>query len=109
MKEWGAVLAAVRKKSPMTQGVLHSCKPLGIKGGKLILNFNSEINMAKMKQENHLEITRQALKQVLGQELPIECVTGTRNGNELPSTVEPDGMISTAVRDLGGKYVSDRD
>ena len=109
LKEWGAVLAAVRKKSPMTQGVLHSCKPLGIKGGKLILNFNSEINMAKMKQENHLEITRQALKQVLGQELPIECVTGTRNGNELPSTVEPDGMISTAVRDLGGKYVSDRD
>lgn len=109
LKKWGEVLSRVRDASPMTQGLLHSCKPLGIKEGKLILSFNSEITKTKMMQENHLEITQQTLKQILGQALPIECVTGTRNQDQLPTDVDPDGMVSTAVRDLGGKYVSNKE
>jgi len=108
-QEWSQILALVQEKNPTTQSLLSSGKPVGIKEGKLILSFDKEFRKSKMMQGDHLTITQQVIERVMGYTLPIQCVIGTHHNDKMPPNVKPGGMVSTAVRDLGGKYVSDND
>lgn len=108
LEAWGGIIKRVRASNPTTQALLNTCRPLGLKEGTLILSFRSEINKAKMEKEDHLRVCRQVIEEVLGQPVPVECVLGSGENQELPEGVEPDGLVATAVRDLGGKYVGDQ-
>ena len=103
-ENWRQVLTLVRQRNPQTQGLLNSCKPLGFKDGALYLGFNSDFAKAKMEKAEHLELAQQILAQVLGKGIPIRCiVAGSRQGP--PPDVDSDGMVATALRDLGGEIV----
>jgi DNA polymerase III subunit gamma/tau len=102
---WHKVVSAVRQYSPTTQGLLNSCKPAGMKDGALYLGFNGDFARRKMETGNNLEYTAKALAQVLGTELPVRCFVATGSSGSLPSDVESDGMVGTAIRDLGGEIV----
>jgi DNA polymerase-3 subunit gamma/tau len=103
-KNWRQVLTLVRQQNPQTQGLLNSCKPLGLKGNVLYLGFNSDFAKAKMEKVEHLELTQQILSQVFGLEVLVRClVAGNRQGP--PPDVDSDGMVATALRDLGGEIV----
>jgi DNA polymerase-3 subunit gamma/tau len=106
---WERILNLVREENPLTQAILNSCQPMGIRKGKMVLSFNSPINKAKMMQENHLEITERVIQEVLGRELPLECVTRKKDQGAFPDNVDPDGMVATSMRDLGGEIVTDQD
>lgn len=105
--QWDQILALVREENHITQALLNSCRPMGIRDGKLVLSFNSSITRSKMIEEGHLEITERIIKQVIGSSLTVECVTGEKSQGGLPPHVEPDGMVATSMRDLGGELVSD--
>jgi DNA polymerase-3 subunit gamma/tau len=104
-KNWRRILSRVRDVNPQTQALLNSCKPLGIKDGALLLGFNGSFAKSKMEQGDNLEITKKALADVVGKEIPIRCVIASADQGSIPADVEQDGLVATAVRDLGGKIV----
>jgi DNA polymerase-3 subunit gamma/tau len=109
LQSWKDVVERVRDANPATQGILNSCTPLGIKDNKLILSFPSDLLKEKMEGNDHLKITQEAIEKVLGVKLPVICVVGGKDQSELPEGVDPDGMVATVVRDLGGSYVSENE
>jgi DNA polymerase-3 subunit gamma/tau len=102
-QNWDKVRSTVRQQNPQTQALLNSCKLMGVKGGCLILGFNGEFAKSKMEQGEHIEILRQALQQVIGESMAVRCVISS--GKSIPTDVDQDGMVATALRDLGGEIV----
>ena len=56
------------------------------------------------KRENE-EIVKKAVSQVLGTEIDVSCVTTNAKNNDIPTEVDDDGMVASALRDMGGKIV----
>ncbi|MCK4801491.1 MAG: DNA polymerase III subunit gamma/tau [Anaerolineales bacterium] len=109
LKEWKEILEIVRDTNPATQGILNSCKPLGIKDNQLVLGFRSDAIKDKMEKGDHLQICQDVIEKVIGVNIPILCIVGSKDQSDLPDGVDPDGLIAAAVRDLGGSYVSDQE
>ena len=109
LKEWKEILDMVRDTNPATQGILNSCKPLGIKDNQLVLGFRSDAIKDKMEKGDHLQICQDVIEKVIGVKIPILCIVGSKDQSDLPDGVDPDGLIAAAVRDLGGSYVSDQE
>jgi DNA polymerase III subunit gamma/tau len=104
-QRWSQVLTAVRQRNPQTQGLLNSCRPLGIKDGQLVLGFNSDFSKAKMEKSDHTEITIEVLKQVFGVDVPIRLMVSAGKRGSSPPNIESDGIVATALRDLDGEIV----
>jgi DNA polymerase III subunit gamma/tau len=104
-QRWRQVLKEVRQRNPQTQGLLHSCRPMGLKNGQLILGFNSDFSKAKMEKAEHIDIATEVLNQVFGVEIPIRCVVAAGKRGAPPPNIEADGMVATALRDLDGEIV----
>ncbi|MBS3750962.1 MAG: DNA polymerase III subunit gamma/tau [Anaerolineales bacterium] len=109
LRSWDQIIKMARDYNPTTQALLNSCTPLGLKKGCLILSFKNEIIKSKMENGDHLQTCRQIITKVVGEEFPIKCVIGQSKGKDMPQDVDPDGLVATAVRELGGKYVSDEE
>jgi DNA polymerase III subunit gamma/tau len=104
-QQWRQVLTLVRQKNPQTQGLLNSCKPLGVKNGILFLGFNSDFSRSKMEKKEHLELAQQVLEQVYEMEIPIRCIVAAGRKGSPPPDIDSDGMVAAALRDLGGEIV----
>jgi DNA polymerase-3 subunit gamma/tau len=102
-QNWDEIRSLVRQINPQTQALLNSCKLLGLKGGTLILGFNGEFAKSKMEQGDNLEILKQAMQQVMGESMPVRCVLSA--AKSIPADLDNDGMVATALRDLGGEIV----
>jgi DNA polymerase-3 subunit gamma/tau len=102
-QNWEKVKTVVRQSSPQVQALLNSCKLLGIKGHILILGCNGEFTKSKLEQPENMEILQQAMLQVMGENIPVRCVVSA--GKSIPPDVDQDGMVATALRDLGGEIV----
>lgn len=108
LQSWKEVVDRVRETNPATQGILNSCKPLGIKDNKLVLSFRSDAIKEKMEGNDHVKITEEVIEKVIGVKLPLVCIVGGKDQSEIPEGVDPDGLVAAVVRDLGGSYVSDQ-
>lgn len=104
-QRWSQILLLVRQRNPSTQGLLNSCRPYGVKDGVLFLGCNGEFTKSKIENEENMAITRQALAQSLGREVPVRCFVATGRRGGLPPDVDSDGMVAAALRDLGGEIV----
>ncbi len=109
LQQWKDILERVRNISPSTQGILNSSKPLGIKDKQLVLSFRSDAIKEKMEKGDHLQICQEVIEKVVGVKIPILCIVGGKDQSDLPDGVDPNGLVASAVRDLGGSYVSDQD
>lgn len=106
-QNWAKIRSLVKKKKSNTEALLNSCKPLGIKDGVLILGFATELLKSKMETNDNLLIIHQAINQVLNLDIQVRCVIYSGKSKTLPAdlNVETDGMVGTALRDLGGEVV----
>ncbi|HOU43959.1 MAG TPA: hypothetical protein PLU04_06475, partial [Anaerolineaceae bacterium] len=94
-----------KKTRPATQALLNSVKTVTYKDQVLVLSFASEVVRSKMDTADNLDITRQAIQQILQVDMPIQCVVATTRGGGLHADLDdPDGMVGTAL-DLGGQIV----
>jgi DNA polymerase-3 subunit gamma/tau len=107
LQRWNVILDQVREINPATQGILNSCKPLGIKDNQLVLSFRSDAIKEKMESNDHIKICQDVTEKVIGVRLPILCVVGGKDQSGLPDGVDPNGLVAAVVRDLGGTLVSD--
>ncbi len=103
VKAWKQVAHLVKAKDTNVAALLNSSKPLEIRDGILLVAFASDILQEKFNRPESLELTRNALHEILGVNLPIQgIVTGGKNA--LPPHVKPDGMVAAASQ-LGGEIV----
>lgn len=103
VKAWKQIAAFVKQKDPNAAALLNSGKPLEIREGLLLVAFASGILNEKFNRPENLELTRNAIGQVLGVNLPLQgVVMGGKNA--LPPHVKPDGMVAAASQ-LGGEIV----
>jgi DNA polymerase-3 subunit gamma/tau len=106
-ERWPQVMAVMKQQrpnGPNIQGLLNSGVILGIKDGVLYYGL-PEVLKAKLEKAEALELVNKVLKQVFGFDLPMRCVVATGKTGGLPPDVESDGMVATALRDLGGEIV----
>ncbi len=113
LDRWKEVLAAARRRDPLLQALLNSCRPLGLDGGVLVLGFASDLLREKMEKGHSLARAQEALHEVFGQRLQIRSALTSAPAS--PETAEPaaglmqeDGMVATALRDLGAHVVDVR-
>ena len=71
----------------------------------LILGFASDILKNQMNKRENLEIVQQVVSQVLGKEIAVRCVITSAKNTDIPSEVDDDGMVASALRDMGGEIV----
>jgi DNA polymerase-3 subunit gamma/tau len=111
LDRWRDVLKAVRKRDPQTQGLLNSGRPLGLQSGALVIGFESDLLREKMEDGSKLDITRQALHDVFGEAVEVRTAlthawkSGETDSQSSGPPIEDDGMVATAVRDLGAQIV----
>jgi hypothetical protein len=110
LDHWPEILKAAHRLDPRTQALLNSCRPLGVQDGRLILGFGSEILREKMEKGHSLSLAQQAVEEVLGSPLGLRCMLSgqwsPREKSEAPQPpIEDEGMVATAVRELGGHVV----
>jgi DNA polymerase-3 subunit gamma/tau len=107
LQQWPRIRALIKKHSPQTEALINSSKLMGIKDGVLLLAF-SPVLRQKMETGTHLDITARAISHVTGINLEVRCslLSGKAETNLPPDAdVEDDGIVGTAMRDLGGKVV----
>jgi len=105
---WNEIRTRVKQHNPRTEGLLNTCKLTGVDGNTLILGFTSDTLKGMMEKEGNLTLTSDILEEVLGQPMLVKCIVTTHQGGTLPKNIkiEKDGMVGTAIRDLGGKISS---
>jgi DNA polymerase III subunit gamma/tau len=103
-QNWQRIKQMVRKRNPLTDGLLNSCR-YSVKDNMLVLSFQSEVVKLKMDTPENLEIIRSAIQAVLGGNLNVRCIVGSGSANQ-PTDLNVDGnsMVGTAL-DMGGKIV----
>jgi hypothetical protein len=104
---WSEILQSAYRHDPVAQALLNSGKPVGVASGALVLGFRSDLLREKMEKRHNLTVARQALQEVLGTPVELRCVVVDRwsPAGEGSAPAQEGGMVSTAVRELGGQVV----
>jgi DNA polymerase-3 subunit gamma/tau len=107
---WQEILKAAYASDPKTQALLNSSRPLGMEGAALVLGFQSDLLREKMEKGNNLSVVQGALQSVLGVPVRLRCVltqkwAGSRPSPEETPPMDEEGMVATALRDLGAHVV----
>jgi hypothetical protein len=84
---------------------MNSAKARQLKDGVLTLGFEVEVLKQKMETSTNIELIRNVLRQVFGEEIQVRVVTITGKRTTPPPGVDSDGMVASALRDLGGEIV----
>ncbi len=110
LSRWQEILKAAYLADPKTQALLNSSRPLGVEAGALVLGFQSDLLREKMEKGHNLTRVQEALEQVFGRPIRVRCMliqkwAGRRAGAVESPSMEDEGMVATAVRDLGAQVV----
>jgi DNA polymerase III subunit gamma/tau len=101
---WRQILAEVNRQSPNTAALLRSGRLLGLKNGVVYFGL-SEVLKPKMDKDENIEVVQQALKKTLQSDIQFRCVVSGGKSGSLPPDVDGEGMVASALRDLGGEIV----
>jgi DNA polymerase-3 subunit gamma/tau len=104
-KSWDQLIARVKAQNPRLSGVLNSAKVRVIKGNVLTLGFNGDFYLKTFENPTSTELVKEALRQVLGVEIEVQAVLESGKKSAPPADVDSDGLVASALRDLGGEIV----
>ncbi len=104
-KSWNLVLAQLRGQNPSLYGLVNSVRSRSMKGNTLILGLTGEALKIRLEDPANLDLLRKVLRQVMGKEIYVQVVLTTATKNKPPDEVDNDGMVASALRDLGGEIV----
>lgn len=103
--QWPQVLIQVRERRPNLSGLLNSCQSRHLNGSVLILGFASDLVKNMMDTRENLAIVQEVISQLMGTEIAVRCGITTAKNTDIPTEVDGDGMVASALRDLGGEIV----
>jgi DNA polymerase-3 subunit gamma/tau len=104
-QNWSQVLSTVRSEQPNLYGLLNSCQSHHSTGSVLILGFASDILKNQMAKKENLEIVERVVSEIAGTQVEVRCAITTAKNTDIPSEVDEDGMVASALRDMGGEIV----
>jgi DNA polymerase-3 subunit gamma/tau len=99
---WKDIRQAARKISPETGALLNSCRSVSGHKGRLVLSFATDFVRSKMENGKNAENAREAVRQVTGVDIDIDCRVAGQEESDFPEGIDRDGMVGTALS-LGGK------
>jgi DNA polymerase-3 subunit gamma/tau len=104
-KSWNLVLAQLRGQNPSLYGLVNSVRSRSLKGNTLTLGLNGDALKTRLEDPTNLELLQKVLTGVMGKEIYVQVVLTSGNKNKPPDEVDNDGMVASALRDLGGEIV----
>jgi DNA polymerase-3 subunit gamma/tau len=104
-KNWGAILSRIRSQNPNLYGLVNSVKYHVLKGTILSLGLNGDALKAQLEKPANIELLQGVLKQVMGMEIYVQVMLTAGRKSTPPAEVDSDGMVASALRDLGGEIV----
>jgi DNA polymerase-3 subunit gamma/tau len=104
-KSWNLVLAQLRSQNPSLYGLVNSVKSRALKGNTLTLGLSGDALKIRLEDPTNLELLQRVLKQVMGKEIYVQVVLTSATKSTPPAEVDNDGMVASALRDLGGEIV----
>lgn len=104
-KSWNLVLAQLRGQNPSLYGLVNSVKSRALKGNTLSLGLSSDALKTRLEDPTNLELLQKVLKQAMGKEIYVQVVLTSGTKSTPPDEVDSDGMVASALRDLGGEIV----
>jgi hypothetical protein len=102
--KWDQLLVIVKKESPITNGLLNSCRTRDYQNGVLTLGYSSDVLRDRMVEDCHSSVVKKAAEEVFGSVVKVECVVNAGGRTQLPPEMDSTGMIATGLR-LGGEIV----
>jgi DNA polymerase III subunit gamma/tau len=104
-KSWNLVLAQLRGQNPSLYGLVNSVRSRALKGNTLALGLSGDALKTRLEDPTNLELLQKVLRQVMGKEIYVKVVLTSATKSTPPSEVDSDGMVASALRDLGGEIV----
>ena len=95
----------LNQRNPSLSGLAKSSTVQNIKNNVLRVGFKGEVLHARMNQAENLKVLQEVIKQVMGVELSVKAYPISGNKSAPPAEVDSDGMVASALRDLGGEIV----
>jgi len=106
---WRQFLLEVKKRSAKAYGLLNSCQSHYLQKDELVVNFATEILKEMMESQENLQAAQAAIQEVLQREIMIRCQVALIEQEELPPGSDNDGVLASALRDLGGKVINSKE
>lgn len=104
-QNWNRIKQAAKDLRVNMSGLLNSCTLVSIKDGALVIGFSSDVLKQKMEAGDNLQLARQAIQRIIGQDVPVMCVVlGSKGSGGQEMDIEGDGIVGTALN-LGGHIV----
>ena len=104
-QNWTHIKQVAKDLRVNMSGLLNSCTLVSIKEGSLVIGFSSDVLKQKMEAGDNLQLARQAIHHVIGQDVPVMCVVMGKKGDRGPEMdIDGDGIVGTALN-LGGHIV----
>lgn len=95
----------VRKEQPNLYGLLNSCQSRHSTGSVLVLGFSSDILKNQMAKTENTEIVERVVSEIVGTQIEVRSTITSAKNTDIPSEVDGDGMVASALRDMGGEIV----
>ena len=104
-KSWNLVLAQLRNQNPSLYGLVNSVKTRLLKGTTLTLGISSDALKSRLEDPANLELLQRVLNKVMGKDIYVQVMLTSATKSTPPAEVDNDGMVASALRDLGGEIV----
>jgi DNA polymerase-3 subunit gamma/tau len=104
-KSWNLVLAQLKSQNSSLNALVNSVKARSLKGNILTLGMSGEVLKMRLEDPANIELLERVLKQVMGRDIYVQVVLTSATKSTPPSDVDNDGMVASALRDLGGEIV----
>ena len=104
-QNWPQILSQVRKEHPNLYGLLNSCQSRHSTGSVLVLGFSSDILKNQMAKRENTELVERVVSEIVGSQVEVRATVTSAKNTDIPSEVDGDGMVASALRDMGGEIV----
>lgn len=104
-QNWRRILDLTRPQNAQLTALLNSAKSRSLKDDVLTLAFATDILKFKLEVPATMQVVLAVLKEVFGREIQVRVVTVSGKRAAPPPGVDSDGMVASALRDLGGEIV----
>ena len=104
-KSWNLVLAQLKSQNASLYGLVNSIKTHMLRGNVLTVGLNGDALKLRLEDPANIELFQKVLRQVMGREIYVQAVLTSGTKKKPPEEVDSDGMVASALRDLGGEIV----
>jgi DNA polymerase-3 subunit gamma/tau len=106
---WKQVKAAAKRQQMGVASLINSCQVMRVEGDLITLRTQAAIVVEKLGEETNRVKVQAAFSEALGRPLRYQCVLASDEDDQSlpPDDIAEDGVLATALRDLGGQLRDD--